>query len=142
MMHITYEVYKKLLALPEVPPETGGIIAGKNHIVTKIHLDNGKKRKETPTMYRPDFSALNQVIASWQREGFEFYGVFHSHSNTDRALSPADRKYIARIMLAMPSPIQTLHFPLVFPNDTILFYRADRCDTEVSITCEEIEILY
>lgn len=141
-MKILYETWKNLIqSMPDVPPETGGIIGGKGNIILIYQLDNGSSDSNGYDYYAPDIKMLNTTIANWYKNGFEFYGIFHSHFPGGYTLSYGDRKYIHTIMYSMPLEIGSLYFPVIFPKEDIIVYRAERCNNEVNIVCEKTEIL-
>lgn len=141
-MKILKAVYDSLLReMPSLPPETGGILGGRCGMITHYRLDKGRCTLTSPAHYQPDIELLNRVIQQWQSNKIEFYGLFHSHYSRDTRLSHGDRKYIAKIMLAMPPDIHTLYFPLVLPGATMIGYQASRNGTAVQIVCDKIELL-
>ena len=141
-MRIISNLYQMILykMLPP-PPETGGILGGQDGIVTHFCFDRGQCTLTSPAHYQPNTEFLNQWIQKWEVCNIRFYGIFHSHYSNDAELSSGDREYITRIMLAMPSEIHTLYFPLVLPRTAIIGYQANRYGTSVHIVCDKIEIL-
>lgn len=122
-----------------VSTETGGILGGLNQIITTFHIDSGRySDKDT---YRPDVKNWNQVLWQWQKSGIEFYGIFHSHIAGIIKLSNSDRAYIFQIMQAAPKSVESLYFPIILPKKSIQVYRAMRCEGEIRIVCDEIEII-
>ncbi len=141
-MKILKTIYDLLLhETPLLPPETGGIIGGSDGIITEAYFDKGNSLLTTPSIYVPNIKVLNQVITNWDKEDIEFCGIFHSHYSRDRALSPGDKKYIKKIMRVMPPQVCYLYFPIILPQKTIIGYRASRCDSNIHIACDKIEIL-
>ena len=68
------EILKKL---PCEPPEIGGILGGKNGVVTCHVLDYGKTGG-SPCSYTPNIAYLNRKIEEWFKDGIEFMGIFHT----------------------------------------------------------------
>ena len=62
------EILKKL---PCEPPEIGGILGGKNGVVTCHVLDYGKTGG-SPCSYTPNIAYLNRKIEEWFKDGIEF----------------------------------------------------------------------
>lgn len=94
------------------PPESGGILGGRDQTVTDIVLDKGRIGGR-PCSYTPDVAFLNREIKRWAEKGLRFMGVFHVHFGGAEALSEGDRNYIARIMDAMPEGMIAYIFPLL-----------------------------
>jgi len=84
-----------------IPPESGGILGGRNDVVTNICLDKGILGKH-PCSYTPDTRFLNQKINQWAETGIQFMGMFHVHFGGTESLSEGDKEYIVRIMEVMP----------------------------------------
>ena len=80
-----------------VPPESGGILGGRNDVITNICLDKGILGKH-PCSYTPDTRFLNQKIDQWAETGIQFMGMFHVHFGGTESLSEGDKEYIVRIM--------------------------------------------
>lgn len=141
-MRILKSIYDEILTnTPVLPPETGGIIGGRDGIVTSVYFDKGELSNSAPSVYSPNIMLINKVIYNWSESGISFYGIFHSHYSRDRKLSSGDKKYIMEIMRAMPVTVGQLYFPIVLPKQTILGYQASRTDSTVHIACDMIEIL-
>ena len=124
---------------PVPPPEVGGIIGGRDDIITCYFADKGSKENCYDSYY-PSTDLLNEQIAVWQSRGIEFYGIYHTHFAGDDGLSCSDRRYIVNIMQAMPPQVTWLYFPIVF-RDGMLVYRALREKNTVKILPEEMEII-
>lgn len=125
-MKITAFVYEKLISMPNVPPESGGII-------DTVVFDSGY-RVDGGGTYCLNITFLNQMVNKWFENGIAFYGMFHSHAIMWDCLSREDRIYITQIMQAMPKAIDTLLFPLVFPKKEIKFYCAKNYPTKLKLT--------
>lgn len=141
-MKILSAVYDSLLCkTPLLPPETGGILGGRCGLITHYDFDKGQCTLTSPAHYQPNTELLNQTIAKWQTHNIQFFGLFHSHYPHDTELSSDDISYITEIMLAMPSEIRTLYFPLILPRTAMIGYQADRYGLDVHIVCDKIEVL-
>lgn len=141
-MKITGQTYSLILScVPKVPPETGGILGGKNQIISHCVFDRGSDDSNGYDIYAPNTKLLNRTILQWAETNIEFYGIFHSHFSDGSLLSNGDKRYITKIMLVMPQQISSLYFPVVFPQESMIVYRADRQGYEVHIASEQIEIL-
>ena len=137
-MKINQCIYEKLLRLPNVPPETGGILGSKNGEIDTMILDVTKPSCHGG-IYVPNVSFLNECIAGWNENGIVFQGIFHTHALNWPDLSSEDKEYIVKIMNAMPDSIQKLYFPLVFPSDFIRIFSAERKKGEIFISEESGE---
>lgn len=141
-MKILSAVYDSLLCeTPPLPPETGGILGGRCGVITHYVFDKGQCTLTSPAHYQPSTEMLNQIIAKWQILNIQLFGLFHSHYPHDTELSPGDKSYITEIMLAMPSEIHTLYFPLILPGTAMIGYQADKYGSDIHIVCDKIEIL-
>ena len=137
-MLILRNVYDELLrACPKLPPETGGLIGGRNDIITAFMLD----RPGAHGRYAPDVNILNKTIAEWQERDISFYGLWHSHCTGGDELSTPDIIYIKKIMQAMPGNITRLYFPLVFPGDKLLPFVATRSSDGVHIEKDALSFI-
>jgi len=120
--------------------ETGGIIGGKNNVVTKFVFDErtdlGSKRH-----YHPDIEKFNICIENWQNEGIRFYGIVHSHFSEEKELSFGDMQYIQIIMRAMPKYIRSLYFPIVLPSKELISFKALRAKNEIAIINDDVKIM-
>ena len=132
-MLIERKVHNRLIetCIP-VPPETGGIIGGRNNIISIFEFDKLSDNISNNS-YKPNTVYLNEVINLWEKNNIEFYGVFHSHYSGGNVLSVPDKEYILRIMKAVPLTISKLYFPLIFPKESMLAYIAVRKGNEVHI---------
>lgn len=141
-MTIQEKVYEKIIkALPEHPPEFGGLLGGKDNIICTAELDHGVSREMCG--YAPDVCRLNDVIKKWHQEDICFMGIFHTHFFHVRTLSEPDKKYIIEILGAMPKHITALYFPIaVLPEREIIPYIAVRKNPDVLIQEDKIVILY
>lgn len=124
------QIYKDILndirdSMPSIPPETGGILGGKNGQICIWEFDAGYK--ESGCIYRPNVDYLNGIIAAWINDGFDFMGILHIHFGGSRYLSKGDMIYIEKIMKAMPGSVRRLYFPLITqPEKDFISYKAVR----------------
>lgn len=140
-MKIQKNVFEEIIkAVPYVPPESGGIIGGTNQVVTHFVLDNGTFLSNGYDIYAPDTLFLNNTIQRWKQDGIDFYGVFHCHFSNSILLSNGDKRYITQIMNAMPQYINKLYFPIIFPRENMIVYRADRVGKDICLASEDIEL--
>lgn len=125
-MLICKEILKDIWdKMPVRPPESGGILAGKGGKVCLWEYDKGCGARGC--VYRPDVNYLNFVIAGWIEEGYDFMGILHVHFGNAEHLSEGDKKYIEKIMKAMPPHINELYFPIVVqPKRKFVPYKAVR----------------
>ena len=140
-MKITREIYNSILQkCSGFSVETGGIIGGKNNIISEFEFDMGTN-SSTEWNYYPDVERLNSCIENWQNEDVEFYGIIHSHFQDTQQLSFGDGMYIQKIMLSMPAHINHLYFPIVLPQREIIAFRAIRLESEINIIKDDIKIV-
>lgn len=141
-MKILEDVLDKIIiSSPLVPPETGGIIGGKNQIVSHVVFDSGNKNSNGYDIYAPNTAFLNQMISRWCDEDIALYGIFHCHFPGKYALSNGDRYYISQIMDSLSSQVKSLYFPIILPREKMVVYRADNIDGNIHIISEDIEII-
>ena len=141
-MRITRKTYNEILSsIPLFPVETGGIIGGRDGIVTNFIFDTGLSNGDVGHYY-PNIDKLNICISDWQKCGIKFYGIVHSHLNHEKSLSLGDEVYIRQIMLAMPTDIKILYFPVVSPCKEIISYRATIEKCELKIIFDDVDILF
>lgn len=119
-MEITRKCYNDLLkSYPECETEIGGIIGGKDGIITHVFFDK-QNRENDCYKYIPNVKLLNKVIENWFQSGIDFYGMFHSHPNNENTFSEDDIKYIKSIINSMPDSYLNV-FPLLFENKVLFF---------------------
>lgn len=137
-MKILKNVYHKIVfSVQSVPPETGGILGGHNGIITIFYMDRGLPA--SIDQYIPDISCLNSVLSDWQDGGIEFYGMFHSHYPGIDELTVGDIVYINQIFQMMPLKVKSLYFPLIFPSDCMLSFKATREKSGIHIQKDSIQ---
>ncbi|MCM1500840.1 MAG: hypothetical protein NC124_20470 [Clostridium sp.] len=138
-MIISNEILSQILeCMPLVPPETGGIIGGKNGQICLWEYDAGYPEKGCA--YRPDVTFLNKIIEEWVNQGYSFMGIFHVHFGGSKELSDGDKRYIEKIMKAMPPYITQLYFPVVVQQDRRMVSYAACKDMSGDITIRKDEI--
>lgn len=138
-MQITEQVYYSIYSFPNAPPEIGGILGGKNGVVTDIVIDN-RNAVSNKAIYIPNIDFLNSKIEKWEKQNIEFYGIFHTHFS-DNTLSKDDRINIEKIMYSMPKSIIKLYFPIVIPQKEMIAYVAERKNNKINIYLEDIDII-
>ncbi len=142
-MIILNEVFETINKnVPDFPPETGGIIGSAHgEIIDSVVMDHSDSSGKRKCSYSPNVDFLNSSIATWQKSGIAFKGIFHTHFAGVKTLSCADKHYIDTIMNAMPKSIQYLYFPIfVLPGRRMVCYRAERLDNMTKITSEIVNI--
>lgn len=134
--------YKLVNNCPHVPPETGGILMGVDSIIDTIIFDPGRKGANDSTIkYIPDAIFLNKCLSILHSHGKKFLGMFHTHAHQWDYLSKADISYIEKIMETMPTEIEILYFPIVYPKEYVKSYKATKNFSQIIISSEEIELL-
>jgi len=140
-MQIVEKVYDDILnRCFVISNETGGILGGKDNIITEFKFDKGTSQSSKQHYY-PNIQKLNNCIENWQDRDIQFYGIIHSHLKEERTLSDGDLKYIRTIILSMPTHITFLYFPIVLPQKEIVSFKAMRVKNEVSIINSNIKII-
>lgn len=138
---IKMDIYQKMLSsFPAVPPEGGCILGSYDDVVCSFEYDSGLPRLDM-AVYIPNIETINQVIHQWFKQGIEFYGLAHSHPQGQTSLSSSDVAYIHTIMRAMPSYIERLYFPLVFPGERVISFVAVRHHNQIDILPDDISII-
>ena len=139
-MVIEMDVFRKILStFPSVPPEGGCILGSMDNVVCSFEYDSGIPILDM-AVYTPSVEILNQVIQQWASEDIKFHGLAHSHPYGQRSLSSSDITYIHAIMKAMPTSIEQLYFPLVFPGEEIISFVAIRHQDRIDILPDNIKI--
>ncbi len=137
-MKIQKDVEGLLSSLPVAPPEEGGIIGGRNGVITRFYHDSGTGSRDEFS-YEPDVDTLNEVISDWFAEGIDFYGIIHTHPYGQDSLSGGDREYILKIMSGSENG-KRLYFPIVTGGRIIPFVAVKKeCSAEISE--EPLEII-
>ena len=140
-MEINNNIYQLIISsCSSKAIETGGIIGGKNNIITEFIFDE-KNESGSKQHYHPDIETFNLCIENWQNENIQFYGIVHSHFREEKELSFGDTQYIRIIMQAMPSNIKFLYFPIVLPQKELIFFKAVMTKTEINIVKDDVKII-
>ncbi len=108
-MDVTTCVFDALLSLHSTTYEQGGILGGKNGIITHFYLDNGAERNGF--CYKPNVQALNEVIENWYNDGIDFLGLAHSHPKGKALLSASDVSFAEQLFKS--NGLQKCYFPLI-----------------------------
>lgn len=138
-MRILQSVYNSIIdSCSQVPPESGGILGGKDNIITEYMFDKGLK-SNLYDEYVPNVDFLNSIISEWQKHSIQFYGIYHSHFPGGHALSDADKQYIAEIMQSIT--YRKLFFPIVFPKEDMLVYRAEFTNKQLRLSKESLILI-
>lgn len=141
-MKISREIlYEILNCMPSIPPEAGGILGGKEGKISLWKYDKGCS--EGGCTYSPNVNILNRVIAEWIEQGYDFMGILHVHFGGSAVLSDGDKRYIEKIMRAMPEYITNLYFPIVVqPDRRVVSYMACKdMPGNITILENETEVL-
>lgn len=118
--------------------EAGGIIGGKNGVVTVYAVDRSQKSQH-PCTYIPDVSMLNQTIRQWYEEDLVLMGIFHTHHFGVRTLSEGDKSYIQKVMSVAPPEVRKMYFPVVvMPGKEVVAYIAERINNGIRITKDTV----
>ena len=138
-MQILKSIYHSIVYnCPKVPPESGGILGGNKNIITTYMFDEGLK-SNLYDEYIPNIDFLNLAIFEWQKQHIQFYGIYHSHFPGGDTLSIADEKYIEKIMKSIP--YRELFFPIVFPNEGMIVYRAKFTNRQLRLLKESLVLI-
>lgn len=143
MVKIHNEILNEIIRqMPIIPPEAGGIIGGKAGAVRLWKYDKGYF--ERPCSYSPNVNYLNEVIAEWIDQDYDFMGIVHVHFGSSKGLSDSDEKYIEKIMKAMPDSVGKLYFPIVVqPEKQLVPYVAYKNSLgEIVIDEDVVEVLF
>jgi len=141
-MKIQRSVWERIVrSVPRGYAECGGLLGGRDHIVSTYVLDMGHSEMTMQDVYVPDTAFLNLVLRGWQRKGIELLGFFHTHLSGNERLSKGDIRYIQRIMRARHQTTDSLYFPIVLPGEKMIVYRADKKSKSVCIVSDSIELL-
>ncbi len=138
-MKILKDVYLQIMSeYDAVPPEHGGIMGGKNGIVTVYYHDKTDGVTDK-AIYEPNAELLNAVIENWDKTGISFYGMVHSHPENETALSDGDMEYIKKLFSSLEEGAK-LYFPIVLPKQTIVPYSVQKSKGIVTAIRERLEI--
>ena len=141
-MIIRKEIHKEIIEkTPSVPPESGGIIGGKNGIVECYQFDLHNKIQDK-AVYLPDIDFLNSIIEKWNKENIDFLGIFHSHPDNNYTLSEFDKTQITKIMESLSDCVKMLYFPIIIPEKSMNCYCAKfTCERKVIIASDELILI-
>lgn len=117
--------------------ESGGLLGKKEDIITNVILDFGLSNHRCT--YEPNIDLFNNTIVTWQLQGIDFAGIYHTHFFGISTLSPEDIAYAKEILLSMPNNINQLYFPIVLPEDMKIIPYIFRKKT--GYVCFESEVL-
>ena len=92
-------------------PEKGGILMGKNGVVTDFIFD--KAAATTRSTYTLNVAYLNPMIKELKQQGKELLGIIHSHPNGYSKLSDPDREYFSSQFKNFPN-LEFMLTPIVF----------------------------
>ena len=138
-MQILQSVYNNIInSCFQVPPESGGILGGADGIVSNYVSDKGLE-SNLYDEYVPNVDFLNSIILKWQKHNIQFYGIYHSHFPGGYDLSDGDKQYIAEIMESIP--YRKLFFPIVFPKEGMLVYRAEFTEKQLRLLRESLILI-
>ena len=109
---ITTSAYQQIVkTLGSKIPEQGGILVGKDGIITDfVHDEFAETSSST---YSLNINYLNPIIKKFKEEGKELLGVTHSHPYGCRKLSRQDQEYFAGV-LNKAKDVDYLFTPIVF----------------------------
>ena len=120
--------------------EYGGILGGRNDVITEFVFDNGLENENIGT-YLPNVHFLNDCIDKWQSQNINFYGIIHNHLTEYAELSAEDIKCIEKIMNAMPRYIEYLYFPVISSIHILKAFKVIRTEMGIRIISENISII-
>lgn len=126
--------YSMLNNMPPVPPESGGILGRIGDTITSVFFDVGLQCGNYS--YIPDTRKLNLAIQKWREKEIVFCGLFHSHPSGGEFLSENDIQYAERILNSFPQNEQALLFPIVIPQEKVVFYCARIKDNRIVVSEE------
>lgn len=140
-MNINKCVYNEIINTAKLlPPETGGLLGGRNDTVVEVLRDEGLP-SEKKCSYYPDTALFNRTIKEWQSKDIDFMGIYHTHYWGVDTLSEGDKIYITRIMKSMPEGVDRLYFPLiVMPDKKLVCYVAKKTLGNLVIETESVEL--
>lgn len=143
MVMITRSVYNCLLQdLTLPPPEVGGILGEVDGVICKAEHIADVSGERLYGTYTPDIKQINWLIKNWEKRGVKFCGIFHTHFPKGEKLSRNDIQYIQKIMEVMPMSVSELLFPIVLPQEKIVFYVAEKQEEKVVIYKDEFKIIH
>ena len=109
---ITTSAYQEIVKkIGSQEPEKGGILMGKNGVVTDFIFD--KAAATTRSTYTLNVAYLNPMIKELKQQGKELLGIIHSHPNGYSKLSDPDREYFSSQFKNFPN-LEFMLTPIVF----------------------------
>lgn len=109
---ITTDAYQNIIKkIGSQQPEKGGILIGKNGIITDFVFD--EFAETTGSTYALNVTYLNPIIQEFKKQGKELMGIIHSHPNGCSKLSKPDQDYFAGIF-KNATDLDFLFTPIVF----------------------------
>ena len=111
-LRITTNAYQDIIRkIGSGIPEKGGILMGKEGIITDFIFD--QNANTTSTTYELNIGYLNPLIKLYKRQGYELLGIVHSHPHGCGDLSPQDKNYFKSQFSNFPN-LNCLFTPIVF----------------------------
>ena len=111
-LQITTDAYQDIIKqIGSKTPEQGGILVGKDGVVTDFIYD--KEAKTTGSTYTLNVEYLNPIIKEMKRLGKELLGITHSHPYGYSKLSPQDREYFLSQFKNFPN-LEFMYTPIVY----------------------------
>jgi len=111
-LRITTSAYQDIIRkIGSGIPEKGGLLMGKDGIVTDFIFD--QNANTTSTTYELNIGYLNPLIKLYKRQGYELLGIVHSHPYGCKELSPQDKDYFKSQFSNFPA-LDRLYTPIVF----------------------------
>ena len=140
-MDINKCVYNEIISTAKLlPPETGGLLGGRNNTVVEVLRDEGI-HSDKKCSYYPNTALFNRTIKEWRSKDIDFMGIYHTHYWGVDTLSEGDKIYITRIMRNMPEGVNQLYFPvLVMPDKKLVCYKKKKNLENLVIETEPVEI--
>ena len=118
-LQITTDAYQSIIKqIGCKAPEQGGILMGKDGIVTNFIYD--KEAKTTGSTYTLNVEYLNPIIKELKRQGKELLGIIHSHPFGYSKLSPQDREYFLSQFKNFPN-LDFMYTPIVYSAKQLEF---------------------
>ena len=111
-LQITTDAYQNIVKkIGSGIPEKGGILMGKNGIITNFIFD--KNANTTGSTYSLDVAYLNPIIKELKKEGKQLLGILHSHPYGAFELSNPDKEYFMSQFKNFPD-LEFMYTPIVF----------------------------
>lgn len=121
---IQLEVYKKIMSLcKDNTNETGGYLGKTGQTICEFEFDSGI-RSENQGIYKINEERLDNVLKKWESDNILLCGILHTHLTGNGKLSQGDIIFIEKFMRYNMSNYKEFYFPIVLPQDKIIFYQA------------------